>query len=186
MGSLLEELAEYPLCQYEQITTDQIPFSKNVRHICKTECPRYGTSWSCPPAVGTVEECRARCLQYKDALIFMTASEVDDMENMDALLATRKEHEAVTHQLDARFREEFGDCLTLSSESCADCAQCAYPSAPCRNPGRMLPCLEGYGIVAVNLAELCGMPMSMGPGVVVWFGAILFHRVTEKPGVSDF
>lgn len=130
MGSILEELAEYPLCQYEQITTDQIPFSKNVRHICKTECPRYGTSWSCPPAVGTVEECRARCLQYKDALIFMTASEVDDMENMDALLATRKEHEAVTHQLDARFREEFGDCLTLSSESCADCAQCAYPSAP--------------------------------------------------------
>ncbi len=50
----------------------------------------------------------------------------------------------------------------------------------------MLPCLEGYGIVAVNLAELCGMPMSMGPGVVVWFGAILFHRVTEKPEVSDF
>jgi predicted metal-binding protein len=61
--ALEEQLLELPLVQYAWMDIGDIEFSENVRHICRTECPRYGTSWSCPPAVGTVEECRERCVQ---------------------------------------------------------------------------------------------------------------------------
>ena len=55
-----EKIAGFPICEYAFIRPEEIPFSEKVRYICRTECPRYGKSWSCPPAVGAVEECRKR------------------------------------------------------------------------------------------------------------------------------
>ena len=65
-------LAELPVAQYIFFPTKELEFSERVRTVCRQECPRYGTSWACPPAVGTVEECRARCLSYPEGLLFST------------------------------------------------------------------------------------------------------------------
>ena len=43
----------------------------------------YGKSWSCPPAVGTVDACRARCLAYPEALLVVT-----DLPILDISLAS--------------------------------------------------------------------------------------------------
>ncbi len=80
----------FPICDYAFIQIKDIPFKEEVRHICRTECPRYGKSWSCPPAVGTVEECRSRCEAYEGGFLFTTMTEVSDMENMEELLSTRR------------------------------------------------------------------------------------------------
>lgn len=64
------QIAEYPVCEYAFIKPEEITFLEQVRHICESECPRYGTSWSCPPAVGTVAECKKRCRQYTWRLYF--------------------------------------------------------------------------------------------------------------------
>ena len=66
------QIAEYPVCEYAFIKPEEITFLEQVRHICESECPRYGTSWSCPPAVGTVAECKERCRQYTGGFIFTT------------------------------------------------------------------------------------------------------------------
>ncbi len=170
-----EWLSEFPLCQYALEETKNIPFSSSVREICEKECPRYGKSWSCPPAVGSVDECRENIQKYSHAFVFITAWEVDDAENMDLLLQTRKEHEAVVRPLLQRFRQQYGDqCQAFSSESCEKCQQCTWPDHACRFPEWMIPCLEGQGIVVVNLAENLGIPTWLGPGLVTWFGMILF------------
>ena len=54
------KLAELPLYQYAFVRTSELTFSDRVRYICRTECPMYGKSWACPPAVGELEECRSR------------------------------------------------------------------------------------------------------------------------------
>ena len=59
---LESRLAELPLYQYAFVRTSELVFSERVRYICRTECPMYGKSWACPPAVGEVEACTARCL----------------------------------------------------------------------------------------------------------------------------
>lgn len=41
------QIAEYPVCEYAFIKPEEITFLEQVRHICESECPRYGTSWSC-------------------------------------------------------------------------------------------------------------------------------------------
>ena len=86
------QLAELPLYQYAFIRTDDLCFSERIRWICAHECPMYGKTWACPPAVGSVEECEARCRRFDDALLIATITEVGDIANMEETLATRAPH----------------------------------------------------------------------------------------------
>ena len=172
---LLEaQLAELPLYQYAFIDTRELEFTERVRHICETECPMYGKTWACPPAVGSVEDCKKSCLRYPEALVITTVTEVSDIADLDETLATRAPHEAVTRQAAAMLREQAADVMVLSTEACAICEQCAYPDAPCRHPERMYPCVESHGILATALAERYGIEFFDG-NIVTWF-SILFFR----------
>lgn len=174
-----EKIAQYPICEYAFIRPEEIPFSEKVRYICKTECPRYGTSWACPPAVGTVEECRKRIRSYTDGFIFTTVSEGADLENMDAMLSMRGGHEKITRKIAEIFREVSGKVQAFSTESCAICEKCSYPDGPCRHPDYMLPSVEGQGILVTELAERYGITFSNGSDVVTWFSLILYS--SEEP-----
>lgn len=167
-------LAELPLLQYAFVPTDTIVFSERVRTICKQECPMYNTTWACPPAVGTVEECRARCLAYPEALVITTVTEVHDIADLAETLATRAPHEALTHEVADLLRAQGQQTLVLSTEACAVCDHCAWPDAPCRHPERMFPCIESHGILATDLAEKCGLDFFNG-NLVTWFSLLFFR-----------
>lgn len=176
-----EKLQALPIVQYAWLDTSELPFSERVREICREECPRYGTSWSCPPGVGSVAECESRSRSYQGAFVFTTIAEVADADNMSETLATRGAHEAVTKEIREILEQEFGGTLAMSAESCAICQNCSYPDAPCRHKERMLPCVEGYGIVVPMLAQKAGIEFVNGAGIVTWFGVVLF---TEKTQIS--
>lgn len=166
-------IAGYPVCQYQVLKSSEISFSENVRYICRTECDRYGKSWSCPPAVGEVEECRKRCLEYPYALVFTTLAEVTDASILTETLATRSQHEKITRDLCKELKMRKARYLALSSESCQICETCAYPG-PCRHPEYAIPCVESYGILVTEVAEKCGMDFFYDASTVTWFGVIFF------------
>lgn len=168
-------LAEFPIAQYAFIDLSDIPFSEKVRYICRTECSQYGKSWACPPAVGTVEECKARCFSFEEGFLFTTLSEVPDIANLEEMLSFRTGHEEITRQVRRIFEEEGKEVMVLSTESCAICKKCAYPEEPCRHPDRMFPCVESYGILVTELAEKCGIDFMYGGNVVTWFSLILMR-----------
>lgn len=173
---LLEtQIAQYPVCEYAWLKPEDVPFLEQVRYICKAECPRYGTSWSCPPAVGTVEECKERCSQYEGLFLFTTMEEVLDISDLQETLRTRKNHEAITRQVGKLMKEQSSELLILSTESCANCEICNYPDGPCRNPEIMFPCIESYGILVTELAEKCGISFMSGGNIVVWFSLIYYR-----------
>lgn len=169
------KIAELPICAYAFLGIEDIPFKEEVRYICRTECTRYGKSWSCPPAVGTVEECKKRCEPYTGGFLFTSMTEVPDLEDLEGMLSTRAEHEEITRRVRDVFQEEGEEVLVLSTESCAICKRCTYPDAPCRHPDRMFPSLEGYGILVTKLAERCGIPFLAEGNVVTWFSLILYR-----------
>ncbi|MDO4522849.1 MAG: DUF2284 domain-containing protein [Eubacteriales bacterium] len=174
MISIDEIVSQYPIVQYQVLNSQEIPFSEKVRHICRTECERYGRSWSCPPAVGEVKACRQQCLTYKQALIFTTLAEVSDASIMSETLATRAGHEDVTRAICEELKRSGAEVLPLSSESCQICEECAYPNA-CRFPGKAIPCVESYGILVTEIAEKCGMEFYYDSQTVTWFGIIFFN-----------
>lgn len=170
-----EKLIDLPLAQYEYIDLHDLLFLDHVRYICETECPQYGKSWACPPAVGTVSECRERVLSYSEGFVFTTLREVADIANIEETLATRSEHEEITREVCKVFRESGLEVTALSTESCAICAKCAYPDGPCRHPEKMFPCVESYGILVTDLAEKMGIEFMYGNNVVTWFSLILIR-----------
>ena len=172
-----ESVLTLPTVQYAWIEGSEIEFSERVREICRRECPRYGTSWACPPAVGTVEQCRERCARYEGAFVFTTVAEVADIENMQETLATRHGHEEVTEQIREIFRAHGFETMALSGDSCARCRTCTYPDGPCRHLESLIPCVEGFGIVVPLLAEKAGIAFDNGGNTVTWFGVILFTNL---------
>lgn len=168
-------LAEYPVYQYGFLKTAGLVFEEKVRYICKQECNRFGTSWSCPPATGTVEECRIRCGQFEDVLVFTTLAEAD-VENLEESLKTRKEHEMIVFEIRSHFAAAGEETLTLSSDSCVLCNKCTYPAGKCLHPEQMLPCIESHGILVTAAAEKLNIDFYFDQQTVLWFGMIFFHR----------
>ena len=168
-----QQLSALPLAQYGWIETAELEFSERIRRVCEQECPMYSKTWACPPAVGTVEECRARCLSYPHALYLTTLTEVSDIANLEETLATRAPHEAITREALAILKPHVKDVMVLSTEACAICEHCAYPGAPCRHPELMFPCVESHGIIVTALAEKEGIEF-YGGNLVTWFSLILF------------
>ena len=179
------KLSERPLYGYFFLKTRDLTFTERVRWICQHECQMYGKTWACPPAVGSVEACQARCMAYPDFLLICTVTEVDDISDISDTLATRAEHETITRQVEALVRAEGQEVYTLSTEACAICSSCAYPGGPCRHPEQMHPCIESHGILLTQTAEECGIPFQYGDNVVTWFSMIFYRPAAIAPQAAS-
>lgn len=174
-AALEERLAELPLYSYGFFDPRELEFTDRVRWVCEHECPMYGTTWACPPAVGAVEECRKKCLSYPECLMIASVTEVSDISNIDETLATRPAHEKLTNRVRDEMRELGVKPFILSTEACTICSRCAYlDGLPCRMPGAMHPCVESQGINVIPLLEKFGLEFQYGENVVTWVSLLLF------------
>ena len=173
---LLErQLAELPLYGYFFIDPAALEFSERVRTICRQECPMYGKSWACPPGVGSVPECQARCIRYENCLMIATITEVSDIANIEESLSTRADHEEVTNQVGVLLEAQGVKPYILSTEACAICDRCAIlDDEPCRHPGKMHPCVESHGINVIPMLESRGLEFQFGDNVVTWISLLFF------------
>ena len=172
---LEQQLSALPLYIYDFFDPRELEFSSRIRWICAHECPMYGTSWACPPVVGTVSYCKAKCMGYQNALVISTITEVRDIANIDETLATRTDHEAVTNQVRDLMREQGIEPYVLSTESCAECPRCAWlDGKPCYHPERMHPCVESHGINVIPVLEENGIEFQFGANVVTWISLLFF------------
>lgn len=169
-------ISEYPIFEYRILNTEDVHIRERVRIICQTECERWGSTWACPPAVGTLAECEARIKSYPQAVFFSSVAEVSDLMNMEEMLSTRKAHEELTTVLGDFLKGEGYEIFILSTESCDICENCSYKEGkPCRHPERMHPCLESHGVVANEIVEKENMEYNLGGNTILWFSMILFR-----------
>lgn len=172
---LEEQLSQLPLYVYQFLDPKVLDFNERVRWICQNECPMYGKTWACPPAVGDVAQCKARCLGYSHCLMIATITEVADISDIQETLATRGEHEAITNEVRELFRQQGVEPYILSTEACAICEHCAYlDGEPCRLSGKMHPCVESHGINIIPTLEENGIEFQFGSNVVTWV-SLLFY-----------
>ena len=170
-------LSELPLYAYFYADPKSLEFSDRIRFICQAECPRYGQSWACPPGVGTVAECKARCLGYENCLMIGTITECDSIADMETTLATRPAHEAVTDQVAELLRQQGVEPFILSTDSCAICKECTCTAGvPCRHPEKMHPCVESHGINVIPVLEAEGIPFIYSDTTVIWYSMLFFNE----------
>lgn len=160
--------------QYAETEVKNIEFSEAVVAACKANyCGRYNKTWMCPPAVGTLEQLKAKYGAYKYAFVFTTKHDVEDSFDIEGMFAARKVHEKIESKIYPL--TEFADCSILGAGGCSICEKCAYPDAPCRFPKKAKPSVEACGINVVNLAATCGINYINGENTVTYFSVVLFN-----------
>ena len=158
---------------YVEIGT--LKYYPEVRKICEgNTCRNYGSSWACPPAVGTIEECKARVEQYDKMLLFSLAYQLEDSFDFDGMINGMKDFKRTVDKLQEKLDAIPLDYSLLSNEGCNRCTSCTYPDAPCRFPHLLHHSLEGYGFIVNELAKEAGIKYNNGSDTVTYFGAVLF------------
>ena len=172
--SIEQFITRFPIYQYEIINSSEVEFDAKVRAFCKKECSRYGTSWSCPPAIVNIDRCKAKCVRFPKALIFSTIADVSDDEK--AIMGARRRHGQTVRQITKFLRVNNVPCHSLSTDECSLCEKCTYPKRPCPHPDAMIPCLESHGIVLLNMMGKLQMDYLMENGTKIWFGIIFLEE----------
>lgn len=168
-------LKEIGIHEYGLIPTAEIPFDAEIRKICENNgCRMFGTTWACPPAVGTVEECQAQCLQYQTAMVFNAVYPLEDSFDYEGMMQGHSDFKDLCDRLYELVKPRLHKFLLLSNEGCKRCKICTYPLAPCRQPERLFPSLEGFGIHVAKLASCADIQYVNGTNTVTYFGMLLY------------
>lgn len=177
---LLDRAKQAGVHQHGSVKPSEVEFKQEIRDICKANvCRKYGTTWACPPAVGTVEECRERCLRYNTMLVFTGKFMLEDSFDYEGMVRGASEFKKLALDFEAAVKPLLKDYLMLSNESCGLCKVCTYPHAPCRFPERLHHSLEGYGVIVSDLAKQAGVNYNNGENSLTYFGALLFNDSCE-------
>ena len=139
-------------------------------------CHHYNSTWACPPAVGTVEECRERVLKFDYLQLFSEAYYLPDASDWDSMKPAVIDFKRDVTRLNSLLDPTKNGMQILSNDSCELCKQCTYPDAPCRNPGKLHHSIEGYGFYISELARQAGIPYYNGKDMITLFGAILYNE----------
>lgn len=156
------------------VPTENLVFSEDVRKLCEqNRCRKYGTTWACPPAVGTLEECRERVLDFRYMHLFSKIYTLESSLDFRGMAEGMKDFKDSTWELGRLLKGEVSPVRVLSNESCNRCKKCTYPSEPCRFPDELQHSIEGYGFNINELAKQAGLLYNNGAGTMTFFGAVL-------------
>jgi predicted metal-binding protein len=155
-----------------EIPMGDLVYNEESRAYCAAnKCRSYGATWACPPAVGSLEKCRAECEGYSRFFLFARMYELEDSLDIEGM---GDAHDDFQERVDALGEDlEPGKFLLLNNEGCTRCDECTYPDAPCRFPEKLYPSIEGYGFLVSALAKQAGIPYTGKPTELRYFGAVL-------------
>jgi predicted metal-binding protein len=147
-----------------------------VRGACEiNRCGRYGKSWSCPPACGTLDECAGRIRRYTKGLIVQTVGKLEDEFDGEGMMEAGHRHARNFRALSGELRKMYPGMLPLGTESCSACDQCTHPDAPCRNPAGPSVPMEAYGMMVGDVCRANGMDYYHGKGTLTFTGCFLLE-----------
>ena len=148
-----------------------------VRNMCADgRCRRYGHSWSCPPACGSLEHCAEQIARYDRGLLVQTTAQLDDDFDAEGIAAAQARHKARFEALARQLRRLEPDCLPLTAGTCTLCHQCTYPDRPCRFPGKRLSSMEAYGLLVSEVCQQAGLSYYYGPKTITYSSCILMKE----------
>src|SRR5271157_4752114 len=113
------------------LKTETLQFLPEVREMCNADrCHHYNTNWMCPPACGSLEECAAGAVGFKEGIIVQSVGDVEDSFDIEAMQRIEKQHKKRFQDLAAVLSAAYPRILALGAGSCDLCPSCTYPDAP--------------------------------------------------------
>ena len=176
-AKIQRQIFEAGLLESGVLDTKDLVFHQDVRTQCeKNQCGAYGTTWACPPAVGSLEECMDNIMKYNRFQLFSKAYLLKDTMDMKEALSAMSNFKKCTRDLGKRLKEFDHDHIILSNESCDRCKKCTYPDSPCRFEEDLQPSIEGFGFYVLELSRLADIKYINGQSTATFFGAVIYNE----------
>lgn len=156
------------------LSCDGFVFHDSVRGLCQqNQCGAYGKNWMCPPAIGSMDECKRKLAHFQYALLVQTAGQLEDAFDYPNMLKAEKRHNRHLKQATAKVKKDFPHATMLGAGGCRICKGCSYPGAPCRFPDEAYYSMEGMGLLVSEMCQSVGMPCHYGKNTVTYMGCIM-------------
>ena len=176
MERLPELAAQCGFDHWGPLNMDSLIFRPEVREMCaEGKCSTFGTSWSCPPGCGTLEEIRERAKSYGRGFLVQTTGNLEDDFDYESMMDTERVHKEHFLLLAQQVRQWAPDCWPMTAGGCRLCETCTYPDAPCRQPQRMLSSMEACGLFVSDVCRQSGLAYNYGSQTITFTSCILLR-----------
>ena len=146
----------------------------DVRAMCaEDKCGAYGRNWTCPPAVGTIEECQMRMQGFQRGILLQSIGYMSKTVDSKCYRETERRHQENFHTFSEEIRREYPNALCLGAGGCRVCRHCAYPD-PCRFPEKAVSSMEGYGLFVTQVCRDAGVAYYHGEKTITYTACILY------------
>lgn len=147
---------------------------QEVRDMCSVDrCQKYGRSWMCPPACGSLEENAAKAARYSEGIVVQTTMQMEDDFDYDTIVAAEEKHQRLFRLFCDQLREDFPGMMPLGAGGCGLCDECTYPGAPCRQPQKAMPSMEAFGLLVSDVCTKNGLQYYYGPQTMTYTACYL-------------
>ena len=157
-----------------ELNMKDMEFMPEVRDMCAADkCHSYGKTWSCPPAIGTLEELNAKAMQYHRGILVQCTTELEDDFDIEAMMENEERQKKAFDALVAALKKQYPNCWPMGTGACRLCPECTYPDAPCRFPDKVYPSMEACGLFVSRVCKQSGMEYYYGPKTMTYTSCIL-------------
>lgn len=158
------------------VETAAVVQDPSFRKFCEDNlCGKYNANYSCPPACGTVQEVQQRLKSGKRALVLQTLWDIGSYENKQAVLESKKSHNAAILRFTDTLRKAGLEGFCLGYGGCPLCNPCKrIENQPCAYPDKRISCMSAYCIDVAKLANTCGLEFAWNPEKLFLFGMFVF------------
>lgn len=159
-----------------ELNCSTIKVMPEVRAMCAAnKCNQYDKNWSCPPACGTLDECKKKIKNYKVGIIVQTVGELEDSMDFEGMVEIGEKHKNTFLKFSDEIKKEYENVLSLGIGSCIRCKECAYPDKPCRFPESALSSMEAYGMLVSQVCIDNNIKYYYGPNTLAYTGCFLIE-----------
>ena len=154
------------------VPTGAIDFSPDVVKACEMNtCGKYNKCWTCPPAVGTLDEQKQKISAFSSAFVFTTTYQLEDSFDYEGMQAAKSIHNRLTAEMHGYFGRSNP---VYGAGGCEICTPCAWPG-PCVFPDKAYSSIEAAGINVTGLSRAAHLRYNNGKNTVTYFSMILFN-----------
>ena len=153
-----------------------IELKPEVRDMCRENtCGQYGSSWSCPPGCGTLEQCRDRIFSFREGILVQTVGELEDELDGEGMMEAEANHKKHFETLRKVLREKYPKMLPLGAGGCRRCKKCTYPDEPCRFPEELSPSMEACGMLILEVCRKNNLKYYYGSSAIAYTSCFLLE-----------
>jgi predicted metal-binding protein len=173
LQELMDKALEMGFSEVTPIDCATLELRDDVRDSCvKNACGKYGTNWTCPPACGTLEECKERIRPYKRGFIAITVGDIEDSFDFDSIREVSLRHGENMVKYSRWLIDNCPGAIPLGAGPCGFCKDCNYPE-PCRFPKNRIIAMEALGLLVGDVCKKNGALYYHGPEKQAFFGCFL-------------